>query len=208
MEEAELVKMMDSAGVFYPELYQFIPSMISFNNTWVPFCNRNALKYEVENKYAINRNLEKVPFFDKKVFIRGVFDLWAWNEKEKILYIIDHKSNKSSMSENHVSKMPQLKLYALMLTSMFKLEPDVIQVGINLFRHNKLVKALISMDDVLQFKESYFPHLDYLEDKIHECESTGIFDKKPGFYCRWCPYKSGCELPEELPAVPDSAEEG
>lgn len=202
LDETALVKMMDDAQVFYPELYQFVPAMVSFAQKWIPFCEENKLEYLVENKYAINRNLEKVGFFDKNVYIRGVFDLWAWNESEKILFIVDHKSNKSSMSENAVGKMPQLKLYALMLTKMFNIEPDIIQVGINLFRHNKLVKALLLPKDVLEFQESYLPHLDALEDKIDECEANGVYPQNPGFYCRWCAYRDKCELPEKLPEVP------
>ena len=188
----DLMKKLDADKVEHPELYTMIDSMVNFTNKWCGFCSKNELDFKVETKYALDAALNKCQFFDKKVYIRGVIDLHTYNPKEKILHIVDHKSNKSVMSEKQVLESSQLKLYAMMLTKIHKYDVELIQAGINLLRHDKLVTVLLTPSDIAEFEVAFLGYLDRLDDKLDECEETGEYPANPGYYCSWCSFKEEC----------------
>lgn len=108
-----------------------------------------------------------------------------------------HKSNKSPMSPKQVLESPQLHLYAMMLMKIHKYDVDLIQVGINLLRHDKLVTAYYTPSDIAEFEVAFLNYLDRLDDLLDECEDTGEYPANPGHYCNWCSFKDECKEQKE-----------
>lgn len=189
-----LLATLDSQGEDDPELYSWVPSISSFVKKWNKLLAENNLESTVEKKYAVDRDFKSVDFFSKDAYIRGVFDLWTYDEKNKRLIIVDHKSSKKASSPAQVREHNQLLLYVVMLSNMFNLEWKQAYVALHFVRHAKLVHAWLTHREVDTFLKRYTKLLNVLEERIIECYETGVWERTQGFHCRWCSFKGECPM--------------
>lgn len=188
-----LVKRLDAKGHVDPEIYAMTEAMCNFTKKWVSYVEEHKLEYSVEKKYAITREFKATEFLAKDVFIRGVIDLWAYDEKAKRLIVVDHKTSKSALNVEGVKNHKQLNLYVWMLTKLYGLEWDRAQFALNFTRHDKLVWSGVSREEMEDFGVAYCKFLNDLEDRVNECLDTGVWPREPGFYCNWCSFKGECK---------------
>lgn len=188
-----LVKRLDDKGHVDPEIYAMTRAITNFTTKWVNYITEHQLEYTVEKRYAINREFKTTEFLAKDVYIRGIIDLWAYDEKNKRLIIVDHKTSKSASNAQAVKEHKQLNLYIWMLTKMFNLDWERANVALNFTRHDKLVWAGVSREESEDFGIAYIKLLADLEDRVNECLETGVWPREPGFYCNWCSFKAECK---------------
>lgn len=179
------------------EVQKLLPYMVDFVNTWKAFLASKGIKKDrVEIPYAITRDHKRASFVSNCVnspYLRGIIDLWAWDSKTKTIYIIDHKTNKSSQSSNKVKEHKQLNIYIWMLAKIYKLDWKKAVVGLNFLRRGKVVWATIYPHEHTEFVDKFFNTLKYLEFKLYECENEMIWPAVKSFKCSWCSFKDTCQ---------------
>lgn len=188
-----LVSKLDKKGHIDPEIYSMTEAMCNFTKKWLDYVDKNNVEYTVEKKYAITRDLKATSFMAKDVYIRGVIDLWAYDESNKRLIIVDHKTSKAALGVQGVKEHKQLNLYAWMLTKLHNLDWDRANIALNFTRHDKLVWSGLSREEVEDFGIAYCKFLSDLEDRVNECLETSLWPREPGFYCNWCSFKPECK---------------
>lgn len=191
--EDELLRKLDDKGGVDPELYVMVPNIVAFNTKWQALVDDKGLEPTIEQKYAMTRDFKKTGFFSKDAYIRGVFDLWAMDEADKKLIVIDHKTSKNASSANAVKAHTQLNLYVFMLTKLFNLKWERAHIALHFLRHGKLVWAGLTPKEVEQFGKRYTHYLSALEGTIVKAYETNNWQKCPGVYCRWCSFKDECK---------------
>lgn len=188
----KLLAKLDAKGGHDPELYQWVPNIIDFNKKWQQLVIDRGLEPTIEQKYAMTRDFKKTEFLGDDAYIRGVFDLWALDEADKKLIVLDHKSSKKASSSKEVKEHAQLNLYVFMLTKMFSLDWEYAHICLHFIRHNKLVWAKLTRKETEQFGKRYLHFLSILEDRIVKAYETNNWERCPGVYCRWCSFKDEC----------------
>jgi ATP-dependent exoDNAse (exonuclease V) beta subunit len=188
----KLIARLDDEGGHDPELYSWVPNIVDFNKRWSSLCAKGSLEATIEQKYAMTRDCKKTGFMSKDAYIRGVFDLWALDEANKKLIVIDHKSSKSAISANAVKEHTQLNLYVYMLTRMFNLDWERAHIALHFVRHNKIVWAGVNQKEMEAFGKRYLHLLSILEDRTVKAYETGNWERTKGVHCRWCSFKGEC----------------
>lgn len=188
-----LQQRLDERGGTDPEIYQWAPDIIDFSTKWQALVADNNLEPTIEQKYAMTRDFKKTGFLDKDAYVRGVFDLWALDEANRKLIVVDHKSSKKCISANAVKTHQQLNLYVFMLTKIFSLDWDRAHIALHFIRHNKLVWAGLNRKETEEFGKRYLHFLSVLEDTIVKAYETSNWEKRPGVPCRWCSFRGECE---------------
>lgn len=191
-DENILLDRLDSQGDLDPEVYSMVPNISSFVKKWNALMAKDNLEPTIEKQYAVDRNFKEVGFFDKDAYIRGVFDLWAYDERNKRLLIVDHKTNKACLGKKAVWEYPQLNLYIVMLTKMFNLDWDSAYIALHFLRHGKVVSAWVTREEMDVFFKKYTHLLTVLEERIVSCYERNDWPTCPGFYCNWCGFKGEC----------------
>lgn len=188
-----LAKRLDAKGHVDPEIYAMTTAIANFTKKWVKYAEDHNLEYKVEKKYAVTRDLKETAFLAKDVFIRGIIDLWAYDAADKRLIIVDHKTSKTALNAQGVKDNKQLNMYVWMLTKMFDLDWDRASIALNFTRHDKLVWAGVSREEMEDFGVAYVKFLADLEDRVNGCLDTSVWPREPGFYCNWCSFKAECK---------------
>ena len=188
---------LDQNGDAKLEVQALIPYMIDFVNNWKAFLKDKGIKKDrVEIPYAVTRELSRASFVPNSInspYLRGIIDLWAWDSNTKTLYIVDHKTNKSSQSANKVHEHKQLNVYIGMLARIYKLDWKRAVIGLNFLRRKKMVWSTVYPDEHVEFMDKFFNTLKYLEFKLFECENSMIWPAAKSFKCSWCSFKSTCQ---------------
>lgn len=175
------------------QLYDIAQYMYSFTRRAENMATREGIDFIIEKKYGATREFEEASYFARSgLFLRLVVDMWAMDEKNRRLIVIDHKTNKKKSSEAEVRVNKQLNLYVAVLTEMFKLDWDEAYVALNLLRHEQIVWAKITRAEATEFLKEYTKYLDFLDTKISRCEATGVWEQEKGFWCSWCGLRDEC----------------
>jgi hypothetical protein len=201
----KLVKRVDDLHVTDPEVYKMIPNVTSFVQKWEDLSTRENITATIEKQYAINRDYNEVSYFAPDVFIRGVFDMWSYDENNRRLIVLDHKTNKSTISSAKVKTHNQLNLYVWMLTKMFGLKWDKAHIALHFLRHGKITWAIVTQEEMEAFGIKYVKLLNTLEEQIAEYMETDNWPRTRGFYCRYCSFRNQCGAHE--PEMVEGAEE-
>ena len=188
---------LDSNGAAWLEAANMLPYMVDFTTKWKTMLkSKGIIKDRVEIPYALNADKKRasfVPNCNNQPYLRGIVDLWAWDKETKTLYIVDHKTNKSTQSSNKVKEHMQLNLYIGMLASIYNLDWKRAIVGLNFLRKGKIVWATIYPHEHGEFMDKFFNTLKYLEFKLYECESNMIWPATKSFKCSWCSFRDTCQ---------------
>lgn len=188
---------LDTDGAAKTEVQDLFPYMVTFVKNWKDFlAEREINKDRVEIPYAITRDHKRASFVPNSVhspYLRGIIDLWAWDPKTKTIYIVDHKTNKSSQSATKVKEHKQLNIYIWMLARIYKLDWKRAVIGLNFLRRGKVVWATVFPYEHKEFVDKFFNTLKYLEFRLYECENEMIWPATKSFKCSWCSFKETCQ---------------
>lgn len=192
----ELYRDKDPTGTVLAEVEGFIPYIMEFVTKWKAFlAQEEILEDHVEQPYGLTQRCGKAPHIPdgtNSTYFRGIVDLWAYDPVKHILYIVDHKTNKSALSKQRVKEHPQLNLYTIMLTSIFQLPWVKAVVGLNFIRKEKIVWSTIYPKEAEEFRDKYWNTMKYLEFKLWEAESDMVWPATRSFKCNWCTFKDTC----------------
>ena len=192
----ELYRDKDTTGEIYSEVDGFLQYIMEFTTKWKNFLSQEGITEDhVEEPYGLTQRCSKAPYIPTEAnstYFRGIVDLWAYDPNKGILYIVDHKTNKSALSKQRVKEHPQLNLYTMMLTSIFQLPWRKAVVGLNFIRKEKVVWNTIYPKEAEEFRDKYWNTLKYLEYKLWEAESDMVWPATRSFKCNWCTFKSSC----------------
>ena len=133
-----------------------------------------------ERKIALTQDLEPVPFFDKRVWVRGIIDISVINKQRGAAW--DWKSGKRKLDGR------QLKLFAAL---MFALHPELEQVntGYIWLKDSKMDKNMYLREHVPELWGTFTPAVARLE----RAHAENNWPPNPSGLCRkWCPVMS-CE---------------
>lgn len=192
----EVYRDQDSTGEVLSEVQGFLSYIVDFVHKWKGFLTSKGIPEDhVEQPYGLTQRCGKaphVPDATNSTYFRGIVDLWAYDPNTHVLYIVDHKTNKSALSKQKVKEHPQLNLYTIMLTSIFQLSWTKAVVGLNFVRREKIVWSTLYPKEVEEFRDKYWNTLKYLECKLWEAESDMVWPATRSFKCNWCTFKSTC----------------
>lgn len=178
------------------EIRAMIPYMCKFVQDWRAFtASKNITKYNVEKPYAITESMKRASFLNpKSIYFRGIVDLWCYDKENEELYIIDHKTNKSTMSSKKVKEHPQLLTYVAMLTFVYKLRWKRAHIALNFLRKGKLVWAEVTHDDLKFFMYNFINELKYIENALLDCSEHQYWPAETSYKCSWCSFKDTCPV--------------
>jgi CRISPR/Cas system-associated exonuclease Cas4 (RecB family) len=167
------------------DLLAYRPSISAFMERFAKFKKGNPHSEElVEYKFGLTRDFTPVKFFDKDVFLRGVWDL-ALHLTTPAFIIIDHKSGERAPIDKY---QIQLKTYAV---SAHALRPDTegVQTAIHFIKTQDIDWSDFIPTDTI--KRDLIP---WLIDYINSCADnvTDIPTPEKGWYCGFCGYKNIC----------------
>lgn len=188
---------LDKNRAAYKEVRTFFQYMVNFVNNWKNFLKSHGIKKDrIEHPYGLTSNFKRASYIPqefRETYIRGIIDLWAYDKNAKALYIVDHKTNKSSQSSKRVKESVQLNLYAGMLSTIYNLKWDRAYIALNFLRRKKIVWAIITPPENELFMQKYLNTLHYLENKLYDCDGSMIWPARLSFRCSWCTFKNTCQ---------------
>ena len=129
----------------------------------------------IEEKVALDRQLQRTAFFADNCWIRGVLD-FALISNDKML-ILDWKTGK------YKPDLDQLKLFALF---GFHLYPQVerVHAGLVFLKDKKVDKVLYVRDDTPALWKEFNTRV----ERLNQAYELNIFPAKPSGLCKaWCP---------------------
>jgi len=173
-------------------------------------------------KFLIDYFLKHTPFKDntiateKRIIInldpegkyklQGYIDRLVHNKENNIYEVHDYKTGGFLKSQEELDKDRQLALYAIGIKNSFENVEDVHLV----WHFLAFNKKIISKRTEQEF-ENLKQEIMCLIDKI---ESTTEFPPTPSKLCKWCEFRSNCDLfnsqlslPKVSPSVPELSEE-
>lgn len=183
---------LDSLGIEDPDIYAMVPNISKFVKDWNERSKRDGLEATIEKQYAVDKNFNMTDFMGSDAYIRGVFDMYAYDEANKRLIVIDHKSSKSCLSKAKVKAHPQLNLYVVMLTRMFNLDWEIAEIALHYVKFGKVVWADLDRNEMEVFEKKYKHLLSILDKRIYDAYENDVWPATPGFYCSWCSFKKNC----------------
>jgi len=128
----------------------------------------------IEKGFGLDIDTLEVKDYNYDSDIIGFIDLMFYDEDEKIVYIIDHKSGKFNENQDKI----QLYIYYLVALSLFPAEKA--KLYFDFIEHNKSIS--------FEFDKSEKEKIQNEVKKIIEMiEMSSSFPKKDTF-CNWCPY--------------------
>jgi len=181
--------------VAYRDALPLLNYMVSFVSKWKTFLTEKQIKHwKIESAFGLQENLTRAQYEPGtyRTYLRGRVDLWAYDQKEKTLYIVDHKTNKSISSQKKVHENPQLNLYVGFITNTYKLDWEKCYFCLNYLRRGKAVWSMTTRDENKFFMQTYINTLHTLEDRILDCEMNGVFPEEESYMCGMCSFKDTC----------------
>lgn len=187
----------DTSGIAYEEARNFLLYMVEFVGNWQKLIRETGIKrYFVEHEYGLTEDLKRASYSkiqNRDVYIRCIVDLWAYDKKTKTLYVVDHKTNKSSQSSTRVHDSHQLNLHVGILSRVYKLKWERAYIALNFLRRNRITWAVVTPEENKLFMEKYFNTLHFLESRLFDCDQSLIYPATPSYKCSWCTFKDTCQ---------------
>ena len=178
------------------EVRKMLPYMISFVASWNDLLTRKGIKKDrIEQPYGLTKEATRSTFYDTtgdNCYFRGIVDLWTYDSKEKVLYIVDHKTNAKALSKHQVKNYTQLRLYVAMLALIFHLDFKKAYIALNFLRKGKCTWAVITPNEAADFMASFYKLLEELEYRIFAAENSMVWEPTPSFRCSYCSFKDIC----------------
>ena len=189
----EVRNLMDLSKNLDPVAYTFIPYIITFLAKIDKLEAERDFKFVIEERFGITKGLEKTSFFGKDLFLRGIFDMWAYDPKEKMLVIIDHKTSKSMKKEAELEQDRQLLMYIWILAKANNIEWERAHIAHNYIRQGKLVWAVVYPEELEIFEKDLMKFVERITLRVREANAAGNWPREKSWKCRFCPMKLDCE---------------
>jgi len=142
---------------------------------WEPFVNELVAKNAMsELEIGIDKDWKHVPFSDKNVWVRGIFDIFYI--EGNTAYVGDWKTGKER------DYLDQLKLYASFIFAAYPF--------INEVRPEILFVDLKKRQPYKPIPRSQFDELKaWVNGRVSKIENDDIFAPKPSGNCRYCHFR-------------------
>lgn len=136
----------------------------------------------IEERIALDRNLQPTQYFSKDVWVRGVFDVAVIGTKSGAIF--DWKTGKRNLDGD------QLKLFAAIGFSQYPYLQK-IRTGFIWLAEGSMDTEVYDKEDAPKIWQEYIVRVQRLEDAVE----SDHFPPRPSGLCRkWCPVgKSLCE---------------
>lgn len=148
-----------------------------------PLCRRfdkTSGSVHVEQKLALNRDLEPTEFFAKDVWLRGVLDVIV--QKGKRAKVFDYKTGKRKPDSE------QLKLFAAVVFAAND-KVEIIDTSFLWLHTREVDSATFTRDDEPLIWREFEPRV----ERMQEAYDRQKFPARPSGLCRgWCPVRH-CE---------------
>jgi putative RecB family exonuclease len=169
----------------------FFPNILKFVNGQIKRIGKGAF-FEPEIELAVDSSFNLSSYFSGGVFLRGKLDLVF--EKDGFLYIVDHKTSRSTDFDNRVKT--QLRWYALLARVRF---PRFERFALELHnvRYGTIRRVIFTAREIEAFRKRLLPLIEEVEREFLGRDFS-LLTPSPGEQCRWCEYRHLC------PAAPDS----
>jgi hypothetical protein len=139
-----------------------------------------------EQKLCIDKNWNKVGWFDKRAYLRAILDLIAFKPGRGL--ICDYKTGKVRDYDGYGG---QLHLNAAMV---FAIEPDIqiLDVAYLFVDHKQTIKVQFTRDQYDEFRKHFVGE--------HErVNSESDWAPKINQFCKWCPAtRTQCEFSKQM----------
>ena len=132
--------------------------------------------YNSENEIELNLKT-------KKYWLYGLVDKFFHDHN----IFVDYKTARSANRERH---MFQMKLYCLMISKLYDVEPKGVKCMIYYPRIDEEDKFLFSNQEIAMFEKE-------IMKLISEIEMNEEWPANRDYHCRWCGYKKYCPLWKE-----------
>lgn len=166
------------------KISQFFPNILKFVNGQLRRIGRRFFKPEIE--LAVDSSFNLSSYFSGDVFLRGKLDLVF--EKDGFLYIVDHKTSRSTEFDNKVKT--QLRWYALLAKVKFP-EFDHFALELHNVRYGTIRRVIFASKEIEAFKKKLLPLIDEVE-RSYLGKDFSALSPSPGELCRWCEYRHVC----------------
>lgn len=165
------------------------PAMVEEAKNAIPIIDKIYESYTTvlpEQKLCIDRNWNKIGWFDKQAYLRAILDLIAFKPGKAL--ICDYKTGKVRDYDQYGG---QLHLNAAMV---FAIEPEVevLDVAYLFVDHKQTVKVQFTRDQYNEFR-------DHFEEEHRKVNTENEWAPTINQYCKWCPAtRQQCEFSKEL----------
>jgi len=144
----------------------------------------------VEQKLAVDADMNPVPYFDKAAALRGNVDAIWIDRESRDIYVFDWKTGKSQADST------QLELMCALVAAHVK---DPIERYHAMFYYlenesNNYAIPVRSPDELRKFFKRFYTTANSLLE-------ASTFEPKPGFHCRWCPVTTCPHNPSTVPSI-------
>jgi len=165
----------------------FFPNILKFVNRQLKRIDKGAF-FEPEIELAVDPSFNLSSYFSGSVFLRGKLDLVF--EKDGFLYIVDHKTSRSTEFDNKVKT--QLRWYALLAKVKF---PQFERFALELHnvRYGTVRRVIFTAKEIEAFRRKLIPLLEEVERNLLNKDLSQL-TPSPGDPCRWCEYRHLCPL--------------
>lgn len=136
-----------------------------------------------EEKLAVDKDGNGVPFFSDAALFRGILDLYRMESEEKVL-IIDYKYRKTPHTCKDMRRGNQFTGYSLLLHGKY---PNIrrFNVGYYYFPLGVVKRDWRTNEEVGAF-------LERVKQIAFEIETLAEYPAKKCAYCSWCYWKGEC----------------
>ena len=174
-------------GADLEKISHFFPNILKFVNGQLKRIDRGAF-FEPEIELAVDPSFNLSSYFSGSVFLRGKLDLVF--EKDGFLYIVDHKTSRSTDFDNRVKT--QLRWYALLAKVKFP-EFERFALELHNVRYGTIRRVIFTAKEIEAFKKRLIPLLEEVERGFLNKDFSQL-NPSPGELCRWCEYRHVCPL--------------
>jgi putative RecB family exonuclease len=168
------------------EIYPFFPNILKFVNGQIRRVGKASLVAS-EVELAVDESLQSSPFGSSSVFLRGKLDFLF--EKEGTLYIVDHKTSRSTEFDKRVKT--QLRWYAL-LASVEYSHFERFALELHNVRYGTIRRFIFSRKELAPFKEKLLSILSGVEKEYLGKSFSELVPSPSSSNCSWCEYRHIC----------------
>jgi len=172
-------------GADLNKISHFFPNILKFVNGQLKRIGKGAF-FEPEIELAVDSSFNLSSYSSGGVFLRGKLDLVF--EKDGFLYIVDHKTSRSTAFDNRIKT--QLRWYALLARVKF---PRFERFALELHnvRYGTIKRVIFTAKEIELFRQKLIPLLKEIEKSFLN-KDFSLLTPSPGELCRWCEYRHIC----------------
>lgn len=149
----------------------------------LPQTLNNLFKWYKKYKKYNSINEIELELKTEKYWLYGLVDKFFQDQK----IFVDYKTARSANRERHIF---QMKLYCLMISQLYEVQPKDVKCLIYYPRIDEEDKFMFSNSEIAMFEK-------HIIKLINEIEINEEWPPTKGYHCKWCGYKDKCPLFQE-----------